>query len=310
MATPTYLEKLREVREVYPDAAEGLPLDFPIEEWPASAKARLTRLHNAAALLTAPSVLADARGKTPEDYAYMLRTIRPFTEGFQGRDGYALNRLDELTPSQKAKLTRTYRELAELAARPFYPYRTTNEKKLRAVKEAIGQPVRKNIKVAMVPVPTTNDKPRIRVRDGEVRIKIGNVEKRLIRWDDFGITAEDLGRDAVAATARVVEATGFKRYGIQAGDYEVKQARAPLMLTGDQVAAEVQKLVNKYSTDNGYDESNPSSSHYRNWLFGLTGYQFDRLNEIQQYRNVARRQNTARLEKRRARRRALARRRK
>lgn len=310
MATPTYIEKLREVREVFPDAAESLPLDAPLDAWTPAEKGQLTRLYHSAQLLAAPSVLADVPRKSAADYRYMLETVRPFASGFSGREGFRLGRLDELTPSQKAKLTRTYRELSSLAARPFYPFRSRDPKRLRAVQEAIGQPTSKNVRVALVPVPTTSARPTIRLRDGEVRIKIGNVEKRLIRWDDFGLTAADLAADPEGATRRVVTATGFKRYGIQAGDYEVKAARAPMMLTGEQVAREVQKLVAKYSQDNGYDPENPSSSHYRNWLFGLTGYNFDELKEIQDYRRSARRQNVARNEKRKARRRALARRRK
>lgn len=295
----TYLERLEYIRDIYPDVVEGLPTDRPVEDWSPSAKGKITKAYHSARLLTAPSTLADRRDKGTLDYRYMIQTVRPFADQFDAADGYDLRKLDRLTSAQKSRLTRTYRALSESAAQPFYAYRTRDEKKLRKVQRAIGQGTHKGVGVALIPVPTTREKPTVRVRGDVVRIKSGPITKSLLRFEDFGFTMFDFARDPGGVTRAIVDATQFGRYSVMAGDmYEVTQGgRGIQMLSGDRTVEEVQKLVAKYNA-NDHDPNKKSSHYFGNWLFGLRGYEFDGIRQLQEYRQDDRIARAARREKR------------
>jgi hypothetical protein len=192
-----------------------------------------------------------------------------FADGFDAKDGYDLRRVDEWTPAQKAAVTRLYRHVNHLAARPFKIYKTKNKKRLRSVQEfSQHEYYPKKLKVAFVPVGDPSDKIKIKVRGDVVSMKEKNVLISKIPLD-----SKELLRDPKATIEMAIANRPEKSFAIQAGKYEIQGTHSR-----SQIADEVLKLMNKYSADR-FDKNNSSSHYFGNWMGGLVAYKFDKLRD-------------------------------
>ena len=310
-----YLDKLDFVA-AYAPGFDTAAYDRPVSEWTRAEKARLTREYNKLQLAIAPTNVGipvrDRRTGEVKDYrrdddhyAYMLRKIRPFVTGFGAKEGYNLRNVGEWTRGQKAQVTKYYKALSQLAARPFHVYTSRDKDKVAQARRITDQdPSLKKIKGALVPVSTFGEKPHISVTDrGTMEATTDRMQKLWFDWDFYGITPEEIAIDPEGATQAVIDQQPpGVLYGIQTGQYEFGKG-VPLLFPEQRIASEVAKLVSKYSADNGYDPDDSNSSWFGNWLFGLTGYRFpsvkDRTAWVRSTRAYAERRREERRKKRR-----------
>jgi len=211
-----------------------------------------------------------------------------FASGFDPSDGYDLRKIHSWTPAQKAKITRLFKIVDKLTARPFQIYRTSNKKNLRRVQEAAQHGIYpKELKVAFVPSNSLKKKVKIRITKRGVKFKQGHVTRRVIDFATFGYTPDDVAIDPVGVVNDIVARVPASTYKIQAGEnVEVGRGKSIRMLgnnwPADRVADVVSRMVNYYSSDT-YDASDRGSSYFGNWLFGLVAYNFDKERDFMDY---------------------------
>lgn len=217
------------------------------------------------------------------------RRMGKFAKGFEASEGFDLRKIEDWTPAQKRKVTKMFALIDELTARPFTVYRARDTKRLEQVQKAAQHPyIDKNLKVAFIPV---NRKQPVKVRinkKGQVTFKQGNVARIPINFSDYGITPADLALDTKQAVKKIVKAVPAKRYRVQAGEFECNEMYSAGIIgsafVGDELPEVIEKLVNKYSSENGYDPEDSNSSWYGNWLFGVIGYQYESLTDYKALR--------------------------
>lgn len=269
-----YLDKLAFLVE----NARAFPVDdydMPVADWSPAMKTRLTQTYNKARLALATSDIA--LKPTTRDYQEMVRLIRPFAKGFTGREGYALNKLEKLTPAKKGKLTKYFRALIVLGSRPFEMYKSKNTQKMRIAADMAGQPTKglPGLRGILVPVQSLGEKTKIAVDVKRSRVIIDTPTHRIVAlsWDELGITFEELALDPEGVVEYAVELLGMKRYSINAGEYSIGKG-VPILWTPGRLKTKVKELVEKYGSEN-YDPNDSNSHHFRNWLTGIRGYDFD-----------------------------------
>lgn len=225
------------------------------------------------------------RPGTGELKAY--RRMGKFAEGFEPSDGFDLREVDKWSPAKKAEVTKMYKLVDHLSARPFYVYRGRKKKNIRKVQEASQhEKFPKKLVVAFVPVANTKETPRIKIsRKGIVTIREGRVRRRSIIFRDHGITPKDLENDAEGIMNELDKRIRGKRYVIQAGKYEIVNE----VLTPSALPARVRKYIEKYNATD-YDAGDPNSSFHGNWLLGINAYDFNVREDLREYRRQKRKE--------------------
>lgn len=207
------------------------------------------------------------RGKLPGEFP----GLRAYAKGFTAAEGFDLHRIAEWTPAQKAKVTRYFKEVHELTARPFQVVRLRNKAHLQmaqtVAKHAQGFP---QIKVAFVPV--ASDQPvRVRFTKDSMVVEAKYWDKRELLFDQERLALEG-GDEVDRLTKSAPKNTVFT---IQAGKYEIPN-------TGDArtIRKRVVALMNKYDgkkplpKTSGNRGDKPEKHHWSIWLAGLTAYNF------------------------------------
>lgn len=215
-------------------------------------------------------------------------------DGFEVADGFNLRKFDEWTPAQKAKVTRLYNLVDHLTARPFYIYRGRKPENIRLMQEvAQHEEFPKQLKVAFLPSPA-KIKPKIRITPKrEVIIKQGRITRRAVVLESVGLTPEDFAIDPKGSTRIALdEIAEGKAYQIKMGKYLSRNAYSRKYLP-----RKVAMLVEKYGSDK-FDENDPSSSWYGNWLMGFEVYDFDRREDFDNFRRAQTRSREALKEER------------
>ncbi len=221
--------------------------------------------------------MAQSKGKI--NYGQRLKAIRPFVDF-----DYDLRK--PLSSAAKAQISAYYGYIQKLTVRQHQIYRSNDPKKLRAVQRfAQHDPHRfRKLKVAFVPN-AGDERMRITIdKDGRVRGKtrhIGQVEIPLDKYEL--IEADEEGRAAEYVEDAIDAAPSAKRYVVQAGEFEVPTAHLRTTVT-----RYVVDLMSRYSADN-YDKDDKNSHFYGNWMFGITGYNFDDQKDMESYRAEKRR---------------------
>jgi hypothetical protein len=217
-----------------------------------------------------------ANSKAGINYAQHLRDIRPYVNF-----DYDLRK--PLSSAAKAQISRYYGYIQKLAVREHQVYRSRNLDNLRAVQRfAQHDPKRfPRLTVAFVP---NNGKERMQLRidaQGRVHGKTSSIAQVEVPFDPLELmAAHEAGKAREYIEAAIVAAVPAKRYVVMAGEFEVPSAR-PRNIIADYVV----DLMGRYSQ--GEDDKN--SHHYKNWMFGLIGYNFHAQAQLDEYRADKRR---------------------
>jgi hypothetical protein len=212
------------------------------------------------------------------NYGQRLRAIRPYVD-------FDYDLRQPLSSAAKAQITRYYGYIQKLTVRQHQVYRSKNADNLRAVQRfAQHDPERyQRLTVAFVP---NSGKERMKLRidtKGRVRGKTGSIGQVEIPLDPYDLLeAEENGTAAEYVDRMIDEAPPAKRYVVMAGEFEVPSARHRGAIT-----AYVVDLMSRYSSDR-HDENDKNSHHYKNWMFGLIGYNFHAQAQLDEYRTTKR----------------------
>jgi hypothetical protein len=219
-----------------------------------------------------------------------FKRMGKFANGFEADEGFDLREIDKWSPSQKSKVTKLYKLVDHLTARPYHIYRGRKPKNLRLVQEAAQhEQFPKNLVVAFLPVSNTKVTPKIKIsKKGIVTVIEGKVRKRSINFKDHGITPKDLEDDAEGIMKELDRRIKGKRYVIQAGKYEIVNE----VLHPSALPSRIRRYIEKYNATD-YDATNPNSSFYGNWLLGVNAYDFDTRPDFKAYRAEKRREKAA-----------------
>ena len=203
-------------------------------------------------------------------------------DGFEARDGFDLRDVDDWTPAQKAKVTKLWNLVDKLTAKPFQVVRKRKPENIRAVQEfAQHGKYPPELKVGIIKVAYPEERAQVDVDPDtlEVTVTERGVSRTKGDFEDFDIGADELEEDARGYLDEMFdELPEGRMYGIQAGEYEVNQ-----VYTREGVTRAMIGLMNKYSTEEGYDEDDKNSSHWTNWLGGVVVYDYDRVIDAQEW---------------------------
>lgn len=218
------------------------------------------------------------KSKGQINYAQRLRAIRPYVDF-----DYDLRK--PLSSAAKAQISKYYGYIQKLTVRPHQVYRSKSDDNLRAVQRFAQHDPRKyqRLKVAFVPNAGA-ERAKIKIgKDGRVSAKTGNISQIEIPLDPEDlIEADDAGEAEDYINAQIDAAPPAKRYVVQAGEFEVPSARSREFIT-----EYVLQLMGRYGADlKGGEENN---HHYKNWMFGITGYNFHNQSQLDEYRATKRR---------------------
>lgn len=205
------------------------------------------------------------------NYRQRLKAIRPFVSF-----NYDLRK--PLSSSAKARISRYYEYIQKLTVRPHQVYRARSVGKLRAVQRFAQHDTKHPaLRVAFVPN-AGKERMRISVTKHGVRGKTGHIGVYEIPLELERLVTE--GRTYIKEA--VDDGPEVQRYVVQAGAFEV-----PTSTTKRFIVDEVLKYMERYGADK-YDESDPNSHYFGNWLFGLNGYRFHNQAELMEYREAKR----------------------
>lgn len=224
-----------------------------------------------------------------------VRRTGNLARGFTGADGYDLSRIDEWTPQQKSKVTRLFRVVSRLSARPFQLYRARKPENLLTVQRAAQHHAfPPELAVAFVPVGRPGEKARVRItqrtttvtRDGEpvmvkgkpkvkIRMQV-DIRERQVKhtptlWEDVGLTMADVARDPAAAVRKIVNEIGGKTFTLLAGTTEFKRTYGPKGLE-----KEIVRVMNTYDEE------------WQFFLFGIQAFEMPQPADLSDYRKAKR----------------------
>jgi hypothetical protein len=187
-------------------------------------------------------------------------------DGFNAKDGFDLRYIKDWSPAQKAKVTKMFAAIDELTSRPFKVVKPRRKDHLeRLQKTSQHERKIKGLKVAFVPVADPSDKIKITYTKTAVKIKERNVGKWNIELDKKKLLIDpetEINKKIAANSARV--------YNVMAGKFFIPKP----LFSAAEVTAEVIKRQEKYNADD-YDENDPNSSYWGNWLGGLIAYDYE-----------------------------------
>lgn len=205
-----------------------------------------------------------------------MQRMGKFAEGFDPDSGYDLRKIESWTPSQKAKITRYFKEIDKLASRPFKIYRPRKKEHLRAVQIASQhEKLLPGLKVAFVPVADPAAKLDIKVSKDRVTFKHKGITKFTIP-----LNVRELLLNPRAEIERAIRENPAKLYQVQAGKHLV-----PGSADAGSIQEKVMFLMNRYGADK-FDPNDDSSHYFGNWLHGLVGYTYHQERQYMAYQRA------------------------
>ena len=252
-----YKQMARTLRSGFRDPEETDELQLPSKKdrerqgLPPLSKAEAIRSLRRAGYVIGKEVEFDPKTGVLTD----VRRTGNIARGFGAVDGYDLRDVDEWTPQQKAKLTRTFNAVNKLASRPFQVYRPRKRENLAIVQKATHGTVTTppELNIAFVPVAYPAERATVKIKKQRVTIKereqvIPRVEvqerdivKAPTLWSDLKLTMADVARDPRGAVRKMVEAIGGDRFTFLIGTRELQQALGPKGLEDELV-----NIMNQY----------------------------------------------------------------
>lgn len=201
-----------------------------------------------------------------------IRRTGKLANGFTGKDGFDLSKIDDWTPQQKAKVTRLYKTVSRLSARPFQIYRARKPENLIKVQRAAQHhDFPKELAVAFVPVGRPGERAKISVKKDRVEITERQVTHTPTLWADVGLTMKDVAADPRAAVRKVIEHVGGKYFTLLAGTTEFKRTYQAKGLED-----EILRVMNAYDTE------------WQHFLFGIQAFDMPQGRDLSDYRKAKR----------------------
>jgi len=147
-----------------------------------------------------------------------VRRTGKIARGFEAGDGFNLRDINQLTPQQKAHITRTFKAVQKLSAQPYQEYRGRKPENLERVQEASHGDLKTpdELVVAFVPVARPDERAEIRILKDRVEIIEREIKRTPTRWEDVGLTPADVADDPRGAVRALVAATGGDRFQFMA----------------------------------------------------------------------------------------------
>lgn len=226
------------------------------------------------------------------EYKYRLKQIRHYTKGFDTAGGYDLRKASTWSSAKKAQINRYYDFINSINSREKHFYRPRNKKNLRVALTATGAESFHKFKGAFIATKSEltvtgarkKITPKIRItKKGRLKVTVGNIHRDTLLFSDFGISKKDFVLDPETALDTILDETDYKYYTIMAGEFEEGRGQGvPQQYKPDSLKQRYMELLNKYSAENYGTGKN--SSYYANWLFGVIGYNFAKLNDLKEYK--------------------------
>ena len=195
----------------------------------------------------------------------MLKAIRPFVTF-----DYNLNQ--QLTPSQKSKITRYYNQIGRLKARPHKVYRSKSSDNMSRARDYSQQPKGlPGLKAAFIPT-SGGKKVKVHITKNHLKIIEDGITLTFINFnkDDLIKYGTDYTLVQMDKDARNNgEASG---YMIAAGMYEIPQGYRTIKQTNDAIQA----LMIAYSDGD-------MNNYYANWLTGVRVIRTDSTNKARKF---------------------------
>lgn len=224
--------------------------------------------------------------ETKAGYLDKLRFIRKFAGGFEATDGYDARNFKNWSSARKAQITKYYNAITAKLSRTHYLYRPRTKAKLKAGLQYTGMSQFKKLRVVIlsVPVDMFEDgsyrpvRPRVSfTKAGDMVVNIRGIDRRVLLFEELGYTPEEFAQQPEDVLNDIINRYPAKSYAIVARDFEVGRG-IPNFYSSDSVIATVLKLMADYGGED-YDEDDPNSSYYGNWLHGLVAYDFKNIRE-------------------------------
>ncbi len=153
------------------------------------------------------------------------RRTGKIARGFEAVDGFNLRDIDQLTPAEKAHITRTFKAVQKLSAQPYQEYRGRKPENLARVQEAMHGDLKTppELVVAFVPVARPDERAEIRILKDRVEVIEREIKRTPTRWGDVinpetgkVFTPANIADDPIAAIRAMAEATGGDRFQFMA----------------------------------------------------------------------------------------------
>ena len=143
-----------------------------------------------------------------------VRRTGKIARGFAAADGIDLRDIDQLTPQQKAHITRTFKTVQKLSAQPYQEYRGRKPENLERVQEAMhgGIKTPPELVLAFVPVARPGERAEIKIRADRIEVIEREVKRTPTTWKDAGLKMKDVADDPVAAIRAMVAFTGGDQF--------------------------------------------------------------------------------------------------
>ena len=219
-----------------------------------------------------------AKSKRQINYAQHLKDIRPYVDF-----DYDLRK--PLSSAAKAQISRYYGYIQKLTVRQHQVFRTTNPAHLKAAQRFAQHDPSGYGRLKVAFIPNSGEAP-LKIKfdaKGRVRAKGAHFEQIEVPLDpEHLVQAEEEGFVEEYIDAQIDDAPPAKQYVVMAGEFEVPSSRARKFIT-----AYVADLMSRYAADKlkgGEDDNH----HYKNWMFGIIGYNFANQAELGEYRRAKR----------------------
>ncbi len=180
-----------------------------------------------------------------------IRRTGKIARGFEARDGFGLRDVAELTPQQKAHITRTFKAVQKLSAQPYQEFRARKPENLERVQEASHGDLKTppELVVAFVPVARPDERAEIRILKDRVEVIEREIKRTPTRWSDVinpetgkAFTMKNVADDPKAAVRALADATGGDRFQFMA-------AKSPMFgrtFTAKGLEDEIENLQKQY----------------------------------------------------------------
>lgn len=206
-----------------------------------------------------------ASKKSNELYVQKIKAIRPYVNF-----DWNLNEVKKygLSPADKREITRYFKAINKLTARPFHAYRPRDNKNLNTATNYAHPDVKlKGLTTAFIP---TDGKAGTRVsisKKGELKVKSKYVEQHYIPLNKKSL-AKDAEKHVKDEIKKYPSANNFL---IRCGAYEIQQPAGR-----HNVGKRVSDLTKQYG-------DKKENNYFENWLHGLTANKFSNQKSMKEY---------------------------